>query len=235
MQARWRHLRLLPALALGLAWLGACNDPEPGVPASREAEPTPGGPVSGHLALILDTSGSMHESVKGERRDRFEIAQDVLLNEFVPLISDDLTLALCVFRGDEPRPLTGLVRAGDLVQPKWRHKEWVMEKIETATAKASTPIVASLGWAQETLEGRKGPRIVVLITDGEETQQPEEVGPTIDRLRQSGIEMYAIGFNIGGGGGEVLAQRLGKGYIEATGGRDALLGALRSVLTSIER
>jgi Mg-chelatase subunit ChlD len=243
MQIRRRIVQRGPAAALALAWLlGACSGgrdeepPETSRPADvrPEAEPTPAGPVSGHLVLILDTSGSMRERVQGEGRSRFEIARDVLLDEFVPLIADDLTLALCVFKGSGPRPLTALVRAGDFVKPKWRHKEWVMEQIEQARPEASTPIVDSLEWAQGALGRRQGPRIVVLITDGEETERPREVGTTLDRLRGDGIDLYAIGFNIAGGG-KVLAQRLGPRYIEATGGRDALLGAMRQVLAAIER
>jgi hypothetical protein len=242
MHSRARSVWPLAALAAILASLGGCGSgsDEPASEGSRigalpsDAEATPSGPLSGHMVLILDTSGSMTEKVKGEKRTRFEVAQDVLLNDFVPLISDDMALGLCVFEGSKPKPLAGLVRAGDQVKSGWRHKEWVMEQIELARPRASTPIVASLEWAQSQLLRRTGRRIVVLITDGEETHRPKDVGKTVDALAAAKTELYAIGFNIGSGG-RVLAEKLGPRYIEATGGRDSLLSALQSVLASIER
>ncbi|MBA2598683.1 MAG: VWA domain-containing protein [Chloroflexia bacterium] len=116
------------------------------------------------IELILDTSGSMLESLEGQRR--IDIAKDVLGQLVAETIPSGTSLALRVF-GDTPdscetllavplQPLDPGAMSGTIAS---------LESIDGV----KTPIGASLERVAEDLQGATGARIVVLVTDGEET------------------------------------------------------------------
>lgn len=206
--------------------------PQPAAAPHQPVRPLPA--VNGALMLILDTSCSMEELAENNR-SRLAVMQDVMLNDFVPLIDDAMLLGLITFNDEQARFNQQLAQAGALRKPDWTHKELLMESVQRTKPSGGTPIVASLRAAQGALQDTAvEPRTVVLLTDGEESYAAEQVAPTITQLRAAGITVFAIGFNIGEGG-QPLADALADHYLPADGGREALMQALRPVLAAIER
>jgi hypothetical protein len=172
--------------------------PEPGrlaVVSWPDPDGTPSQPTVGKdvaVEIILDTSGSMLTPLDGQQR--IEVAKDA----FNGLLGDDLpegvTLALRIF-GDraepcgtrlavpfgplELRPVRDLVAGIDVVQ------------------EADTPIAAALLRTPDDLEGTSGSRIVLLITDSEETWPHRDLcgrdpADAIRKIHRAGITSVSI-------------------------------------------
>jgi len=145
------------------------------------------------LELILDASGSMLQRLEGKRR--IEIAKAVLTDLVTQKVPAGTPVAIRVFghkeadscRTDLEMPLSELdpAKAASLIG-----------KIQAMNL-AKTPIADSLAQVANDLAGVKGMRLVVLITDGEETcgGDPAEA---IRRLKEQGIDVRVniVGFAI---------------------------------------
>jgi Ca-activated chloride channel family protein len=192
------------------------------------------------VALILDTSGSMNEGVRGGGGSRIGVAKAVLLDDFLPLIADDVHLGFYRFWESDGACVLPPRRAASPVPKaeRWRHREAIMEEVERIDVRGQTPIAASLRRARDDIEDYQGKKIIVLITDGQESFEGEEgVLREIRKNRDAGIETFVIGFNLGGAGSSYLESELGRGrgFLAADGGRDELLAALTPVLARIEQ
>ena len=145
------------------------------------------------VLVILDASGSMWQKL--DDRFRIEIAREALVKLVTETIPADTPFALRAFGQKEPRscrtdleiPLAPLNSAAvvntiDAIEPQELSK---------------TPIAASLGRVGEDLGGVTGERVVVLVTDGEETcdGDPEAA---IRQLTASGtdVRVNIVGFAI---------------------------------------
>lgn len=145
------------------------------------------------VELILDASGSMLQRMGGQRRINIaKAALTQLVNEDLP---SKTALALRVFghreagscRTDLEQPLSPLDNAA------------ISKKIEAINAKnlAKTPIADSLMKVEQDLNKAKGRRIVVLITDGEETCDGDPA-QAIRTLQNKGLDVRIniVGFAI---------------------------------------
>ena len=121
--------------------------------------------ASGAVELILDASGSMLKREGGKRRiDTAKAAIKDLLGDTIP---SGTPFAMRAFghkeagscRTDLEVPLKPLDPAAVKTQ---------VDKIEAINL-AKTPIAASLTAVQDDLAAAKGERVIILITDGEET------------------------------------------------------------------
>jgi len=188
------------------------------------------GPGNGAVEVILDASGSMLQRIDGVRRiELAKTALNGLVSETVPA---GTPFALRVFghreagscRTDLEIPLAPLAPAS------------ATSRIGTIQALnlAKTPIAASLGLVREDLSGARGPVIVVLVTDGEETCDGDPAA-AIEALRASGMDVRVniVGFAIDEQQLRETFQawsRLGNGrYVEANDGGE-LADAMRSSL-----
>ncbi|MCU7846140.1 MAG: VWA domain-containing protein [Candidatus Thiodiazotropha sp. (ex Monitilora ramsayi)] len=145
------------------------------------------------VEIILDASGSMLKKQDGRRR--IEIAREVLLGLTGEVISEGTPFALRVFghreadscRTDLEEPLAPL----DVAK--------VDAKIKGLQAMnlAKTPIAKSLELVAKDLATVAGERVVVLITDGEETCDGDPAA-VIEALQASGIDVRVniVGFAI---------------------------------------
>jgi hypothetical protein len=182
------------------------------------------------VELILDASGSMLQK-QGERR-RIDIAKDALTLLAESTIPSGTPFAMRVFGHREKdscrtdleislRPLDPAVAASQV------------RAIEAMNL-AKTPIARSLELVSEDLASVTGERIVVLITDGEETCGGDP-GAVIQALRQSGTEVRVniVGFAIDdadlAASFRYWADLGGGGYHDAKSA-DALAASLRSAL-----
>ncbi len=147
----------------------------------------------GAVELILDASGSMLQGLEG--KPRIQIARDTLTNLTTNILPPGTQLVLRVFghleadacRTDLVIPLQPLDPAS------------VNEIIAGIEAKnlAKTPIAASLRLVAEDLATATGQKVVVLVTDGEETCDGDP-GAEIAALRAQGIDVRVniVGFAI---------------------------------------
>lgn len=172
-----------PAAPGSLTVVGATADT--GQPA-----PVIGG---GAVELILDASGSMLQVLDG--KPRIQIARETLTNLTSNVLPAGAPIALRVF---------GHLEAGscrtDLVLPlQPLDPTTVNATIAGIEAKnlAKTPIAASLRLVAEDLVGASGQKVVVLVTDGEETCDGEPAAE-IANLRAQGIDVRIniVGFAI---------------------------------------
>ena len=167
-------------------------DPDPGFLNVVTGATGVFGPDSG-VEIILDASGSMLQKLDGKRR--IVIAKDTLAQLLGDVIPAGTSFALRVFghkeadscRTDLEIPLAPLVPAS------------AKAKVAAITAMnlAKTPIGASLAKVPEDLAGVTGERIVILLTDGEETCDGDPA-EAIRVLQAAGVavRVNVIGFAI---------------------------------------
>jgi hypothetical protein len=191
---------------------------------------TAGAPRWGAVELVLDASGSMLQRLGSKRR--IDLAREALLDLTGSALPAGTPFALRVFghreagscRTDLELPLA------PLDPPAAAARIRAVESMNLA----KTPIAASLRAVRQDLAAATGPRLVVLVTDGEETCDGDPA-QAIEELRAAGIDarIDIVGFAIG----ELMLQeeferwaRLGGGrYFDAADG-DALRRAVRTAL-----
>ena len=149
--------------------------------------------TSSAVELILDASGSMLKRLNGKRR--ISVAKEVLIKAVTEIIPAQTPLALRVFGDKQANSCrTDLAIALKPLNPQ--SAKSIIEKINAKNL-AKTPIADSLAKVASDLKKHKGKKIVVLVTDGEETcdGQPEEV---IAKLIEQGVDMRLniVGFAI---------------------------------------
>jgi hypothetical protein len=145
------------------------------------------------VEVILDASGSMLQRVGGKRR--IDIARQVLTELVEKTIPAGTPLALRVFGHKEAASCrTDLEQALAPLDPV-RTAAWIA-KVQ-ATNEAKTPIAKSLAAVAQDLSSARGERLVVLVTDGEETCGGDPAAE-IERLRAGGTDLRVniVGFAI---------------------------------------
>ena len=162
---------------------------EPGFVTVTVADAVPSGNA---IEIILDASGSMLQRIGSERR--IDIARRTLGE----LVSTDIPagtpFALRVFGREVDSCQTDLeVPLGPL------DRAAVSARIAKLEAKngAKTPIGASLEKVAEDLRTVRGERLVILLTDGEETCGGDPAA-VIDQLKKAGVDLRVniVGFAI---------------------------------------
>jgi hypothetical protein len=118
----------------------------------------------GAVEVILDASGSMLQKIGSERR--IDIAKRTLKNLTDNVIPAGTPFALRVFGREANSCQTDLD-----IPPHPLDRAAVAGKIDALSAKsnAKTPIAASLEKVSSDLKEVRGDRLVILVTDGEET------------------------------------------------------------------
>ncbi len=160
---------------------------EPGKIAVTQA---PGAKNSGAVELILDASGSMLQKLGATRR--IDIARQTLTKLTTSTIPAGTPFALRVFGREVDSCQTDLDVPVSPLNPSA-----VGQRIAALNAKngAKTPIGASLARVADDLKAVKGEKLVVLITDGEETCGGDPAAE-IEKLRKAGIgtRVSIVGF-----------------------------------------
>ncbi|MGB5400272.1 MAG: VWA domain-containing protein, partial [Thermoanaerobaculia bacterium] len=184
------------------------------------------------VELILDASGSMLQKLEGRRR--IDIAREVLVDLVESTIPAGTPLALRVFghrtagacQTDLEVPLQPLEPS--VVTP-------VLRKTEAKNL-AKTPIAQSLALVAEDLKGATGQKIIILVTDGEETCEGDPQA-AIEKLKQEGFDVRVniVGFAIEDEALKATFSRwaeLGGGlYFNATSGEELGLAMRRALET----
>ncbi len=162
-------------------------------PGSLQVIATDSGSAAGAVELILDASGSMLKRLEGKRR--IVIAKEVLTEAVTEHIPAGTPVALRVFGHKEPNSCrTDLELSLRPLLPAAASQ--VIQRVEAKNL-AKTPIADSLAKVESDLKAAKGRKVIVLVTDGEETCEgdPEKV---IQKLQDKGfdISLNIVGFAI---------------------------------------
>jgi hypothetical protein len=166
----------------------------------------------GAVELILDASGSMLKRLDGKRR--IVIAKEVLSEAVQEYIPAGTPVALRVFGHKEPNSCrTDLEMSLAPLDPAKASK--TIQAVNAMNL-AKTPIADSLAKVESDLKKAPGRKVVVLVTDGEETcdGKPEEV---IQKLQDKGFDvtLNIVGFAIDDAGLEAQF----KSWADLGGGR----------------
>lgn len=144
------------------------------------------------VEIIFDASGSMLQKIGGKRR--IEIARETLTRLTSQIIPAGTPFAMRVFGREVNSCQTDL-----FIPVNPLNAATVAGQIAKLDAKngAKTPIGASLAKAAEDLASVKGERLVVLLTDGEETCNGDPA-TEIEKLQKSGVgvRVSIVGFAI---------------------------------------
>jgi hypothetical protein len=147
-------------------------------------------PVFGTVEIILDASGSMLQRIGSQRR--IDLAKQTLSKLSSNTIPAGTPFALRVLgrevdscQTDLEIPLAPLDTAA------------VAAKIARLDSKnnARTPLGASLDKVPQDLGGAKGDRLVIVLTDGDETCGGDP-GAAIEKLTKAGMRVNIVGFAI---------------------------------------
>ena len=146
--------------------------------------------TGGAIEIILDASGSMLQKLGSERR--IDIAKKTLTKLTSSTIPAGTPFAFRVFGREVDSCQTDLdIPLGPL------NPAAVAQRIAALVAKngAKTPIGASLDKATDDLKSITGEKLIVLVTDGEETCGGDPAA-AIERLRKAGIgtRVSIVGF-----------------------------------------
>jgi len=159
-------------------------------PGKVSVTQAPGTKSSGAVELILDASGSMLQKLGATRR--IDIARQTLTKLTSSTIPPGTPFALRVFGREVDSCQTDLDVPVSPLNPAA-----VGKRIAALNAKngAKTPIGASLAKVAEDLKSVNGEKLVVLITDGEETCGGDPAAE-IHKLRKAGIgtRVSIVGF-----------------------------------------
>ncbi|HEY6125041.1 MAG TPA: VWA domain-containing protein, partial [Steroidobacteraceae bacterium] len=160
---------------------------EPGKVAVTLADSAKSG---GAIEIILDASGSMLQKLGTERR--IDIAKKTLTKLTSSTIPAGTPFAFRVFGREVDSCQTDLdIPVGPL------NPAAVGQRIAALVAKngAKTPIGASLDKAADDLKSVQGEKLIVLVTDGEETCGGDPAA-AIERLRKAGVStrVSIVGF-----------------------------------------
>ncbi len=220
----WRDIAAQPAMASLTVRLAETV-------AEEAPKQQPAGPPA--LALILDASGSMLKRLDGERR--ITIAQSALVDVVENSVPDNTAVSFRAF---------GLARDSCDTQSLWPLSPLDRPALRTAINGvaainlAKTPIAASIrAAAEQDLENARGPRAIILLTDGEETCDGD-VAATLAELRDQGINiaLSIVGFAIDDDALKADFDRwaaLGNGAYFDASDRDGLQEALSAALKTV--
>lgn len=182
------------------------------------------------LYVILDASGSMLQRLDGKRR--IEIAKDTLKKVVKESVGKQNHFGMRTFglEVDECRHA--------LTLPVAKHTAAAVDAAidrVIAVNKAKTPIAASLEAAASDLSSFSGEKVIVLLTDGEETCDGDsEAILTSLRARDIDVKMHIVGFALDD---EMLVGEfknwatIGGGQYYEAGNQSALQTALHNAVT----
>ena len=183
-------------------------------------------PVGGAIEVILDASGSMLKRLPDGRR-RIAVAHDALAGLVRETLPAGTPFAFRAFGLEVDACLSELVLPIGPLDPATA--EAAIRDVPAINL-ARTAIAKSLALAAEDLSNREPPRVVVIVTDGEETCDGD-VEAEIARINEAGIDLRLtiVGFAIDDEG---LAQTFAR-WAEAGGGQYLAAGDAEGLSAAI--
>jgi Ca-activated chloride channel family protein len=172
-----------------------------------------------HVALLLDTSGSMLQRMPVvTEAARALLARTVTPRDRVTLITFDSTPRMRV-------PFTG-------------DPAFLANALQGLRARGGTALYDSLVFALEQFEGIAGQRVLVVLSDGIDESSSATAAEVMELARRSAATIYTVGLETGGASGPGLDRALLTSLAEETGGRSFFarrVEALEGAYAEIER
>ncbi len=213
--------------------------PEPGrvgVLVPEDAPPQATAPKDRAVLVILDASGSMLKKL-GKKR-RIEIAKDTLTQLTQVMLPEGTPFAMRVFGDTKPDSCETNLRV-PLAPLDRNAAKGAIDAIKSIN-KAKTAIGASLAQSAADLGGGVGgQKLIILITDGEETCEGDPLAE-IGRLKEAGLDVRVsiVGFAVDD---QALkdtfaewANAGGGGYFDATAPEELAPAVAKALLPSFE-
>ena len=140
------------------------------------------------IELILDASGSMRSAKhKVDGKLKIDVAKAVM-KRIINLFPDDTRVGLRVYGHRQRDGTKGACTDSELVTPIGPlNRKHLNAQIQSIKALGSTPIAYSLLLAGEDLAKVKGPRHIVLITDGKEECHGNPA-KAVEQIRAKGVD-----------------------------------------------
>jgi VWFA-related protein len=170
-----------------------------------------------HAAILLDTSTSMTEEI--------DQAERAALRFFEQLLTPRDRAAVITFN-DEP----------ELVVPFTNDTAILAGGLVGLEVDGETALHDSVIYSLWYFSGIKGKRVLVLLSDGEDSKSRYRFDDVLEYARRSGVAIYAIGLGLPGGND--LARMALQRLASETGGSSFFIdrkGNLAEVYRSIER
>lgn len=169
------------------------------------------------VGIAIDTSGSMYASLGVAQRTAIEFLNSMITPR---------DRAFAVAFADRPEML--MTRTSDVGA--------INERLNDLVADGNTSLHDAVVTSLYYYRGVSGRRMLVLLSDGEDTSSSLQFDEALEYARRSGVAIYTIGLNIGRTDVSVRGK-LNK-LAEETGGRTFFIKAaeeLRSVYAEIEK
>ena len=169
------------------------------------------------LGIAIDTSGSMYASLGVAQRTAVEFLESMITPR---------DRAFAVAFADRPEML--MTRTSDVGA--------INDRLNDLVADGNTSLHDAIVTSLYYYRGVSGRRMLVLLSDGEDTSSSLAFDESLEYARRSGVAIYTIGLNIGRTDVSVRGK-LNK-LAEETGGRSFFIKAaeeLRAVYAEIER
>ncbi len=187
-----------------------------------------------YVELILDASGSMFNQLE-DGRYRIVAAKEVLRGFISSLPEDpELNVGLRVYGSQTGALDEGACEDSELFAPlEGVAREALLQAVQGAEAQGATPIAYSLQEAANDLQGLEGRKLIVLVTDGEESCGGD-LRAVVEAIKAQGVEVdiRVIGFDLTP---EAQASFEGVGTFENAASAAELAAALgRAVESAVE-
>ncbi|GEM46004.1 VWA domain-containing protein [Deinococcus cellulosilyticus] len=188
-----------------------------------------------HVELILDASGSMYTKLPEGGQTRIQVARDVL-SSFIGSLPEDpeLNVGLRIYGAKTTAGTPGSCEDSELVLPmKGVDRAALQDTVKRTNPKGATPIAYSLLKAAEDFPNTPGKKLIVLVTDGQESCRGD-LKATMEAFKKRGIDvdLRIIGIDLD----ERAVQSFqGVGTIENTRTAGALASALGRAVENVAR
>jgi Mg-chelatase subunit ChlD len=209
---------------------------------SATGEPITGVSAPEQIELILDASGSMKETMEGGKT-RWQVAGEVL-HKVIDKLPEGTKVALRVYGHRYPsKPHAVSCTDSELIVPFGPlDRQHLHEVVDGLRPRGETPIGLSLAQLPGDFGSEPGHKIVILVTDGEESCDPNATDAyfppkVVGWLNDSGISVQVsiVGFGIENSDTRAflsdLAARGNGAYYDASGS-EALTSALDAAFTA---
>lgn len=188
-------------------------------------------PVVGAIQVILDSSGSMWQTLDG--RYRYQVAGDVLADLVTDVLPPEVPFSLRVF-GNRQADVCRTDLEVALAPLNASSVAGLISAIEPQPF-AGTPLAESIRLVRQDLADAGGPRTVILITDGEESCDGD-VDAAIKDLRTDGFDvtLNIIGFDFDAVDVEAARERY-RNWAEMGGGQYFDAASAGELASALER
>ncbi|MEM6431161.1 MAG: VWA domain-containing protein, partial [Deinococcota bacterium] len=188
-------------------------------------------PSQTYVELILDASGSMWNTL-ADGRYRIVAAKDVLTQFVGSLPDDNLNVGLRIYGSQMSALDDGACDDTQLFVPlAGLDKSALTQAVQDANAQGATPIAKSLLAAADDFPAQAEKRLIVLVTDGEESCDGDLQAVAADlQARGLDIDIRIIGFDLTA---EAAASFAGVGTFENAENAQQLASALESAVEEV--